>query len=248
MFNLNVSRMGRVGIITMTQRIRALFANSKPGLWYDPSDLSTLFQDSAGTTPVTAVEQPVGKTLDKSGRGNHMSQATSTARPLTKSDSGVINYKFDGVDDGLITGAATFGSAMDCFMVLRRDSASQVVLAYPLVSAGANFFGVVVADSTSAATNGSGTPTYVVNGIDVPGGTATTRGQLHTATPVGQWCVVEVRNLNLSAAAWNAFGVGAYSSFPLDGAIAGIILCPAQSPETRTKIRRYLGAKVGLSL
>ncbi len=36
------------------------------GAWYDPSDLTTLFQDSAGTTPVTAVEQPVGLMLDKS--------------------------------------------------------------------------------------------------------------------------------------------------------------------------------------
>jgi hypothetical protein len=33
---------------------------------FDPSDLSTLFQDSRGTTPVTAVEQPVGLMLDKS--------------------------------------------------------------------------------------------------------------------------------------------------------------------------------------
>jgi hypothetical protein len=43
-----------------------LFANGEPGVWYDPSDMSTLFQDSAGTTPVTAVEQPVGLMLDKS--------------------------------------------------------------------------------------------------------------------------------------------------------------------------------------
>ena len=43
-----------------------LFANNEPGVWYDPSDLSTLFQDSAGATPVTAVERPVGLMLDKS--------------------------------------------------------------------------------------------------------------------------------------------------------------------------------------
>jgi hypothetical protein len=43
-----------------------LFGNNEPGVWYDPSDLTTLFQDSAGTTPVTAVEQPVGLMLDKS--------------------------------------------------------------------------------------------------------------------------------------------------------------------------------------
>jgi hypothetical protein len=60
----------------------SLFANSEQGVWYDPSDMATLFQDAAGTTPVTAVEQPVGLILDKSGRGNHASQSTSTARPV----------------------------------------------------------------------------------------------------------------------------------------------------------------------
>ena len=56
----------------------SLFAAGEQGAWYDPSDLTTLFQDAAGTTPVTAVEQRVGLMLDKSGRGNHAFQATTT--------------------------------------------------------------------------------------------------------------------------------------------------------------------------
>lgn len=44
----------------------SLFTGGIQGAWYDPSDLTTMFQDSAGTTPVTAVEQPVGLILDKS--------------------------------------------------------------------------------------------------------------------------------------------------------------------------------------
>jgi hypothetical protein len=43
-----------------------LFLAGEQGAWYDPSDMSTLFQDAAGTTPVTAVEQFVGLMLDKS--------------------------------------------------------------------------------------------------------------------------------------------------------------------------------------
>jgi hypothetical protein len=43
-----------------------LFAAGEQGVWYDPSDFSTLFQNAAGTTPVTAVEQPVRLMLDKS--------------------------------------------------------------------------------------------------------------------------------------------------------------------------------------
>lgn len=44
----------------------SLFLNNEPGWMYDNSDMSTLYQDSAGTTPVTAVGQPVGLQLDKS--------------------------------------------------------------------------------------------------------------------------------------------------------------------------------------
>lgn len=44
----------------------SLFAAGERGVWYDPSDMSTMFQDAAGTTPVTAMERPVGLILDKS--------------------------------------------------------------------------------------------------------------------------------------------------------------------------------------
>ena len=74
--------------------------------WYDPSDLSTMFQDAAGTTPVTAAGQPVGLILDKSGNGHHASQTTSTARPLFQIDGSGKHYlAFDGVDDYLSTAA-----------------------------------------------------------------------------------------------------------------------------------------------
>lgn len=43
-----------------------LFSAGEQGVWFDPSDWTTLYQDSAGTTPVTEVEQPVGLMLDKS--------------------------------------------------------------------------------------------------------------------------------------------------------------------------------------
>lgn len=59
-----------------------LFAAMEQGAWYDPSDLTTLFQDAAGTTPVTAVEQPVGLMLDKS-------------RGLTLGPELVVNGGFD---------------------------------------------------------------------------------------------------------------------------------------------------------
>lgn len=69
-----------------------LFSAGEQGVWYDPSDLSTLFQDSAGTIPVTALEQPVGRMLDKSGRGNHATQATSANRPVVSARVNILTY------------------------------------------------------------------------------------------------------------------------------------------------------------
>ena len=60
----------------------SLFSGGAQGVWYDPSDLTTMFVDRAGTTPVTAPGQLVGRRLDKSGRGNHATAATDAARPM----------------------------------------------------------------------------------------------------------------------------------------------------------------------
>lgn len=47
----------------------AMFALANPGGWWDFSSNDGLFQDAAGTTPVTALGQPVGLALDKSRWG-----------------------------------------------------------------------------------------------------------------------------------------------------------------------------------
>lgn len=71
-----------------------LFSHGEQGAWYDPSDLTTgnMYQDSAKTTAVTAVEQPVGWIQDKSGRGNHASQPTSAARPVLSARVNLLTY------------------------------------------------------------------------------------------------------------------------------------------------------------
>lgn len=89
--------------------IRSLFTAGEQGIWLDPSDFSTLYQDSAGTTPVTAVGQPVGLALDKSGRGNHATQTTGASRPTLQQDSNGLYYlSFDGTDDGMATPSINF--------------------------------------------------------------------------------------------------------------------------------------------
>ena len=62
---------GRGGVVWTPAK---LFENGELGAWYDPSDLSTLFRDTAGTVPVTADGQTVGLMRDKSGNGLDLTQ------------------------------------------------------------------------------------------------------------------------------------------------------------------------------
>src|SRR3989304_1071500 len=92
------------------QFVAALFRDGEQGVWYDPSDLSTLFQDAAGTIPVTAAGQPVGRMMDKSGNGNHATQSTAASRPILRlnATTGAYYLETDGVDDGMQTNSIDF--------------------------------------------------------------------------------------------------------------------------------------------
>ena len=76
---MKFGRMGAGSSIPWTPT--KLFAAGEAGGLWDFSTLANLYQDSAGTTPCTAVGDPIGKVLDTSGRGNHLTQSTSTQRP-----------------------------------------------------------------------------------------------------------------------------------------------------------------------
>lgn len=77
----------------------SLFDEGQQGIWYDLSDLTTLFQDSAGTTPVTADGDPVGLMLDKSGNGNHATQPSTASKPETSA----LGLSGDGDDDFMLS-------------------------------------------------------------------------------------------------------------------------------------------------
>lgn len=66
MYGVSAIRLPMVLGESFNQLIKSLFANGEQGFFYDPNDLSTMYQDAAGTVPVTAVGQVVGVMLDKS--------------------------------------------------------------------------------------------------------------------------------------------------------------------------------------
>jgi len=99
-----------------------LFRGGAQGAWFDPSDMSMMFQDVAGTTPVAADGDPVGLMMDKSGNGNHATQSVSAARPIYRTDGTLHWLEHDGVDDRLKIPAIPYSSSMTVCIGLNRFS------------------------------------------------------------------------------------------------------------------------------
>lgn len=134
-----------------------LFKNGEQGAWYDPSDLSTLYQDAAGTTPVTADGDPVGLMLDKS-RGLVLGPelAVKPSRIAANwTDNGDGSYTSDGTsgylrfndiaNDGssyvisFRTTAFTSGSVGEIGSISQKSSTGEYSSIAVLDTNGANF-------------------------------------------------------------------------------------------------------------
>ena len=114
------------GTLNFEKLVAKLFSNGEQGFFYDPNDLTTMFQDAAWTIPVTAAGQAVGLIRDKSGRNNHAFQNDSARRPILRKNAvtGANYLAFDGVDDFLQTSNVDFTSTdkVSLFTGMRRLS------------------------------------------------------------------------------------------------------------------------------
>jgi Cellulase (glycosyl hydrolase family 5) len=116
-------------------------------LFYVLPDFSNVTQDSAGTTPVTALGQPVGRITPVVGTGFQLQQATTTARPLLAAAPNGVGWIPDGVDDHLQLSGNFFASGDDTTViasgfvgqsntirVLFHAGTSATVVRYPYVA------------------------------------------------------------------------------------------------------------------
>lgn len=102
--------------------------------------LHTLYQDAAGTIPVTAAGQPVGLMQDKSGRNNHASQTVSASRPILQRNAttGAYYLAFDGADDFLQTNNIDF-TATDKMSLFAGQKTNVPSSLGSLVETGSNY-------------------------------------------------------------------------------------------------------------
>lgn len=243
-----------------------LFATGEQGIWYDPSDLLTMFQDSAGTVPVTAAGQVVGRILDKSGNGNHATQATEASKPILRNTGALWWLEFDGVDDYLETAAINFTATdkMSAWAGQRKMSDAAAAVLFEL-SANINLNdGAFAINAPNAAASAS----YTVRSKgtmlrDLTESTFTapvTNVLFMTANISGDMLSGHVDSVVFGPIATDQ-GAGNYGNYPLyigrrggvalpfNGLIYGLIIRGAISDSlTVLGAERYMGSKSGVVL
>ena len=125
--------LGTLFKTSFSRFVKKLFTNGEQGFFYDLNDLSTLYQDTTGTTPVLLTGQPVGLIKDKSGNGLDAVQATSSMRPLLKEIPYFLEY--DNVDDALVVNIVK--TLTNCTVITSTRQSPATILTNQTISAGA---------------------------------------------------------------------------------------------------------------
>lgn len=222
-------------------------------LWLEADDLSTLFQDDAGATPVDTAAQTVGQWRDKSGAGNHLVQATSGSRPAYDTDGTYHWVQGDGTDDWLRVAFAS-GVAQPWWRVTAARSISHTSSDRIYGPSSGSLSGFLVQSAVSGSLH-----TY--NGTSVPDGNGLAGmgvGEDHVVT--------EIVNGNDSVLAYDdgspsvtsaggpsgVLGVTMFASGTGTQVAAARIYAMAMGRGVPTeaqlaRIREYLAAKGGIS-
>lgn len=230
-FGLGIWRTGSAGPAWTPSLI-------SPMSWWDPSDLTTLFQDSAGTIPVTADGDPVGYMADKSGNGRHATQVTSSKRPLYKTSGGLHWLLNDGVDDGF---NFTSTSPISIYASLTFNKATAALETVCCL------VGTMAIRLDSPSLNYRSPPT--VNTDDFTYSTGTTKINGSTGVAITQ-NVAHVLNATAPLPkALNGLLLPASAARTWSGKFFGaVFVSSALSAPNDTLLTKYLGSKAGLSL
>lgn len=80
-----------------------LFNGGRTGFYYAPWDLSTMFQDAAGTIPVTGADQPVGKIISLAGgTDQNLTADADSHRPTLRNSGSLWWLEFEHNSDYLL--------------------------------------------------------------------------------------------------------------------------------------------------
>lgn len=268
MYGLGVNKLG---VNNTADPIAKLFADGSEGAWYDPSDLSTVFQQD-GTTPAVPYtgglvtdSNRVGKLLDKSGNGNDLVQTTLTKCPILKYIDNEYFLYFDGADDGLSTFSAidfTGTDAMSVFAGAKKTiSGANQNIAELSFSVGSNdgAFRLFYVDTDVWRSIMKGTIANII-------GTSTVgnpnKSIFSVTADISDPSHTFRRNGSLVESNTNSLGTGSFGNYSLnvgsrndgassvlDGSIYGLVVLGKKATDSEiAAVESYMARKSGVSI
>lgn len=243
----------------------SLFTAGEQGVWFDPSDLTTLFQDDAGTVPVTTDGQAVALMRDKSGNANHAAQTVVGSRPLYRTSAGLSWLEFDGVDDFMVTGSInlTATDEVSLFAGIRKlsDAARGMVCEFS-PNVGLNNGTFFLDAPTNVGNNISFAARGTIAGVPVVAGLVAPISLVVSADANISADSARVRaNGGAYSTSANDMGISNFATFPLyigrrggatlpfSGLVYGLIIRNALTGSVSIlNTEQYIGAKSGVAL
>jgi hypothetical protein len=239
-----------------------LFADGEVGGWYDPSDLATMSQTSDGPLGNVDVGDPVGRIEDKSGNGNHLTQATEGSRPTLQEDSnGKLHLLFassflsrtlmDFTSTDEVTVCAGVRKLSDAFAgsvaELGISGTNRFVMRAPNANA-ADGYSFAVGGTTIRGPTIVGLPAPTSNVVTGLSDISKQFAQLHVGNVIQNPGSSDQGAGKFSNA---AFAIGARSdgSIFLNGRIYGIIVRGKLTSGTQlVRLKAYMAAQTGVTL
>lgn len=226
-----------------------LFVGGIQGGWWDPSDFTSMFQDTAGTVPITAAGQVVARINDKSGNNNHLLQATAGNRPTIQQDgNGLFYLDYDGTADLMAAvGPGALAQPNEAIFAVFFDTLGFIRHIYDGIGASARNAILFQSDGTpqlyagAVVTAGaviSATTLYVIEGL------------FNGASSVMRINGTAGSTVNPGAQALDGIRIGGFDAgaAPFDGRWYGGLVRNAEFDATqRTNITNYMKAKCGAS-
>lgn len=251
------------------------FRNGEKGFWYDPSDTSTTFQDTAGTTPATANGATVSRINDKSGNGAH--QLLISGQTAYTLNNNTAIKTMDTAGSGGMSAASAGLTGTKLSLVLAVTDASTNVGYWLSLDTADSAWSPQVGTNPSFAngfwcgrdpfngeagnaniSSSAASPVVLVVEFDMTAASnAAGLGLEVNGTPVsafnGTWAaisgaMVSGNKLSLGAGVFAGIGGGAFRPISAGGFAFGLGVNRSFTASEKSALRTLAGSKVGLTL